>query len=228
MHLAPIVRRLAPLALLVAPALWPGCKCVEVSDVPAETSAPAITTAFRDTFDRASLGSDWKDTSDDKAYRIENGELVVKSSFNHPLWLARPIPRDAKIDFDCWSNDDAGDLKVEVWGDGKSFSTDRVGAYTSSAYNFIFGGWHNQLSTLARMHEHGDDRQSRADPRVEKGRHYHFTISRKGTRVEWRIDGQPFLSLDDSQPLEGPGHDHFAFTNWEAELHFDNLVIVPQ
>jgi hypothetical protein len=33
--------------------------------------------------------------------------------------------------------------------------------------------------------------------------------------------------MNDPEPLEGPGHDHFAFNDWEAELWFDNLHIQP-
>jgi hypothetical protein len=217
--MTPLLRAL----LLSALAVNPGCTCTDIGQ---QSAAPAITAPFRDGFDRAALGPDWRAT-DESAYRIVDGELVAKAAYNHPLWLARPIPRDAVVELDCWSNDDAGDLKVEVWGDGHSFATDRVGAYTSTAYNFIFGGWHNQLSTLARMHEHGDDRQVRREPRVVKGRRYHFTITRKGGRIDWLVDGQPFLAFDDPQPLEGPDHAYFGFNDWEAELHFDNLQIRP-
>lgn len=213
---------------LVALAVSPGCTCTEIGNEPTAASAPAITGPYRDDFDRAALGPDWKATDEGgTAFRIVGGELVVSGGENHPLWLRRPLPRDVKIDFDCFSNDDAGDIKVEVFGDGKSFSTDRVGAYTSTSYNLIFGGWHNQLSTLARLHEHGEGRLTRSDVRVEKSRHYHFTITRKGNHLEWLIDGQPFFAFDDPEPLAGPGHDHFAFTDWQAELHFDNLRISP-
>jgi hypothetical protein len=210
-------------ATLAATSTVGGCTCSATA--PVET-APPITAAFEDHFDRAELGPDWHPTTDG-AYRIEGGELVVRNANNHPLWLARPIPRDAVIEFDAWSNDDAGDIKCEAWGDGRSFATDRVGAYTSTAYNFIFGGWHNQLSTLARMHEHGEDRQLRRDPKVVKGRHYHFTITRKGAHLDWRVDGQPFLAFDDPRPLDGDDHRFFNFNDWEAELHFDNLKITP-
>jgi hypothetical protein len=222
----PLPRRAAGaarLAVAVALSMSPGCTC---TDLGPEPKLQPITSAFRDDFDRAAIGPDWRAT-DESAYSIVNGELVARNAYNHPLWLARPIPRDATIEFDCWSNDDAGDLKVEVWGDGHSFSTDRVGAYTSTAYNFIFGGWHNQISTLARMHEHGEDRQVRRDVRAEKGRRYHFAITRKGAHIEWRIDGAPFLSFDDPQPLEGPQHAYFGINDWEAELHFDHLTITP-
>lgn len=214
--------RLAALLLL---ALNPGCTC---QDTDLGGTRPPIAAPFADDFQRFALSSDYLDTSDDHAWHIVDGELVVAHAYNHPLWLKRALPRDAVIEFDCWSNDDAGDLKVEAWGDGKSFATDRVGQYTSTAYNFIFGGWHNQVSTLARMQEHGEDRQTRREPRVEKGRKYHWRISRKGAHVDWSIDGQPFLSLDDPAPLDGPGHDHFGFQDWEAELHFDNLKVTPQ
>ncbi len=212
-------------AALLLLAINPGCTC---KDIDVAAPPPAITTPFSDDFQRYALTSDYFDSSDDHAWHIVDGELVVKNAYNHPLWLKRAIPRDAVIEFDCWSNDDAGDLKVEAWGDGKSFATDRVAQYTSTAYNFIFGGWHNQVSTLARMHEHGEDRQTRREPRVEKGRKYHWRIARKGNHVDWSIDGQPFLSMDDPAPLAGDGHDHFGFQDWEAELHFDNLKITPQ
>jgi hypothetical protein len=204
-------------------AINPGCTCTDVA-----SSGPAATAPFADDFDRAAVGADWLDTSDNQAYQIENGELVARNAKNHPLWLKRAIPRDATIELDCWSNDDAGDLKVESWGDGKSYSTDPIGAYTSTSYNFIFGGWHNTISTLARMHEHGEDRQTRNQPRVEKGRRYHWRIERKGGHVDWQIDNQPFLSFDDPAPLDGDGHRFFSINDWEAELHFDRLRITPR
>lgn len=237
--LAPIYTggmRTAPLAcalLTLAVALDPGCTCSDVA--PASPSSQPPVASFTDDFNRAELGPDWRPTDDAHAWRLDNGELVVRLAYNHPLWLARAIPRDATVEFDCWSNDDAGDLKVEVWGDGKSFSTDKIGAYTSTAYNFIFGGWHNQLSTLARMHEHGEDRLTRHDVKVEKGRHYHWRIRRKGGHIEWTITdatngatigSEPFFKLDDPEPLDGAGHAFFSFNDWEAELHFDNLKIV--
>jgi hypothetical protein len=68
---------------------------------------------------------------------------------------------------------------------------------------------------------------SRSDVRVEPGRHYHWRISRRGSQLNWEVDGQPFLQLDDPAPLSGPGQDAFAFSGWEARVHFDNLRITP-
>src|SRR3954465_7407431 len=73
-----------------------------------------------DDFERAQIGDAWLTTGGGN-WRIEKGELVVDHAYNHPLWLKKPIPEDAVIELDCWSNEDYGDLKVEAWGDGKSF-----------------------------------------------------------------------------------------------------------
>jgi hypothetical protein len=177
-----------------------------------------------DDFERAALGDAWYATGGN--WRIDKGELVIDHAYNHPLWLKKPIPQDAVIELDCWSNDDVGDLKVEAWGDGKGFATEA--SYTATSYVFIFGGWHNTLGVLARMNEHGADRRARGDQRVVKGKKYHWRIARRGGQIDWQIDGKPFLSTDDPSPLHGGEHSYFGFNDWEAELHFDNLKITPQ
>jgi hypothetical protein len=207
-----------PLALIVAfvaaSATVAGCKIEKLP--PAGPSS--------DDFQRGELGDAWQSTGG--SWRIDKGELVVDHAYNHPLWLRRPIPENAVIEVDCWSNDDIGDLKLEAWGDGKSFATSV--SYTATSYVFIFGGWHNTISALARMNEHGGDRRVRMDTRVERGKKYHWRISRRGGHIDWQVDGKPFLTFDDPRPLEGREHSYFAFNDWEAELHFDNLKIAPQ
>jgi hypothetical protein len=177
-----------------------------------------------DDFERAAIGDAWNVTGG--PWRLDGGELVVDHAYNHPIWLRKPIPEDAVIEVDVWSNDDAGDLKLEAWGDGKSAATST--SYTATSYVFIFGGWHNQLSGIARMNEHGADRKMRGDVRVVKGQKYHWRIAKKGGHIDWQIDGKPFMSYDDRSPLDGSGHSFFGFNDWEAELHFDNLKITPQ
>lgn len=178
---------------------------------------------FTDNFDRADLGPEWRETG--PGWRIENGALRGQNVHNHPLWLRRKLPRDARIEFDAWSESPAGDLKCEAWGDGESFA--RQASYTATSYVIIFGGWFNRLNVIARMDEHAPDRRVRQGPRVEPNRHYHFTIERRGRLLKWAIDGEPMLEWDDPDPLAGPGHEHFAFNDWEALVHFDNLVITP-
>jgi hypothetical protein len=201
-------------AVLVAVlALASGCKV--------EKLAPAG--PFADDFDRAQLGERWLVTGAN--WRLADNAVAVDHAYNHPLWLKQPIPDDAVIELDCWSNDPGGDLKIEAWGDGQSFA--QTVSYTATSYVFIFGGWHNQISAIARMNEHGNDRRVRSDKRVVPGQRYHWRITRKGGHIDWEIDGQPFLAFDDPHPLRGNEHAFLGFNDWEAELHFDNLKITP-
>ncbi|MBI5513817.1 MAG: hypothetical protein HY909_08610 [Deltaproteobacteria bacterium] len=182
-----------------------------------------ITQRFEDAFERTTLGPDWRETG--SGWRIENGSLRGENVRNHPLWLTRRLPRDARIEFDAWSDSPAGDLKCEVWGDGQSFA--QQASYTATSYVVIFGGWGNRYNVLARMDEHAPDRRQRVGPRVSLGRRYHFQVERQGRRLQWLLDGNPMLEWDDPDPLAGPGHEYFAFNDWEALVHFDNLVITP-
>lgn len=194
----------------------------------AEAEAPRYPPgAFQDNFERRELGPDWLAT-DPSSVRIEGGAVTLQGGHNHPVWLIRPIPANAAIDLDCWSESPDGDLKVEIWGDGKSFHVgDPHQEYTSSGYVFIFGGWRNTASVLAKQHEHAANRVTRSDRPVEPGRHYHWRIARTAGRISWAIDGQNFLSLDDPSPLSGPEHQYFAFSDFEAKVHFDNLRVEP-
>ncbi|MCK5795842.1 MAG: hypothetical protein KAI47_01570, partial [Deltaproteobacteria bacterium] len=142
------------------------------------------------------------------------------------LWLKRPIPHNAEIEVDVRSDSPDGDIKLEVWGDGESFSP-RGGTYLASSYVFIFGGWGNTISAICRLDEHGKDRKERRDVKVEKGKTYHWKISRKGKKIDWFIDGKPFLSMNDPAPLEGKNHAYLGFNNWASAITYDNLTIKP-
>ena len=195
---------------------------------------PELRGAFADDFERADVGGDWRNTGG--PYQIKNGKLTFANAHNHPLWLRRRLPRDVKIELDCASFSPDGDLKVELFGDGETFQSDeavrRDEIYIASGYVLIFGGWRNSRSVLVRENEHEwqikpASAPIRVAPRVEPGRTYHWTITRRGGRIEWLVDGQPFLSRDDPAPLSGKGHDHFGVNGWEAEVTFDNLRIQP-
>lgn len=202
------------LALVVALPLSVGaCKTVE-----------PITAPWTDDFERKEIGPDYHNTGG--PYRIENGKLRIKGAYNKPLWLNKPIPRNAEVSFEVRSDSPSGDIKVEIWGDGKTFAKHR-GSYLASSYVFIFGGWGNSISALCRLDEHGKDRKERRGVRVVKGKTYKWTIRRKGNNVSWLIDGKPFLAMDDTAPLEGKNHAYFGFNNWSSDLSFDNLSIKP-
>jgi len=176
---------------------------------------------FRDDFERESLGDIWHNTGG--PYEIREGRLHVRGARNKPLWLRRVLPRDARITVDVRSESPEGDIKLEVWGDGSSRATSE--SYTATSYVFIFGGWNNSSNVIARMNEHGDDRVVGQRLPVTQGQTYRLKIERQGDTVTFFVDDQQIAEMQDDEPLEGRGHDHFAFNNWQSDLFFDNLVI---
>ena len=205
-------------SLLTILALAAGCK---VKD------PPPISKVWTDKFERTELGPDFYATGD--GYQVKDGAMSAKGAHNHPLWLRAKLPRNVRIEFDCWSTENRGDIKVEVFGDGRSFDPDG-GGYTATGYEIIFGGWYNSKSMIARLDEHGADTVSRPLPKVVPNKHYHWKIERSGKKISWwisEVGSEIFLAFDDTQPLEGPGHEYFAINNWETDTWFDNVVITP-
>ena len=184
---------------------------------------PPVTARWTDSFDRAKPGLDYLRTG--PGFEVRDGALVASGTHDHPLWLRKKLPHDVRIEFDAWSSDD---VKVEVFGDGKSFAPD-PGRPTSTGYELIFGGPKSTRSVLARLDEHGKDIVQRALPKLEPGRHYHWKIERSGTTLTWWIDDlqTPFLVMNDPHPLEGTGHEYLGFDGGPADTWFDNLVITP-
>lgn len=186
---------------------------------------PPIDQSYLDDFARAGLGPDYNRTG--TGYRIVDGALNARGAHNHPLWLARKLPPgDLQIDLDAWSTSPDGDIKVELYGDGRSFDPDG-NRYTATGYVLVFGGWKNSKSIITRMDEHGGEMSSRTSPRVVAGQRYHWRIVRRAGTIEWFVDDMttPFLRYQDPQALGGLGHEYFAFNNWETDTWFDNLLI---
>lgn len=178
---------------------------------------------FKDDFERADLGTNWNSTGG--GWAIRDGQLRIRSARNKPLWLRRKLPNDVRIQFDVHSESPAGDIKVEVFGDGVSKA--ETTSYTATSYVVIFGGWVNTLNVIARMNEHGDDRVVGTPYKVVQGKSYHMKIERRGSTITAWVDDHELAKMTDPKPLSGPGHDHFAFNDWEAELWFDNLRVDP-
>jgi hypothetical protein len=65
------------------------------------------------------------------------------------------------------------------------------------------------------------------DDAVVPGRTYRWVITRKGGQIDWKIDGQPFLSWSDPAPLYGDDKGYLGFNNWQSDVYFDNLTIRP-
>jgi hypothetical protein len=185
---------------------------------------PAIGSAgFSDDFERSSLGEVWHNTGG--PYELRDGRLHVRGARNKPLWLRRRLPRDARIELDVRSESPEGDIKLEVYGDGVSRA--ETESYTATSYVVIFGGWGNSTNVIARMDEHADDRAVGPRRAVEQGRWYHLVVERRGDTIRATVDDHELATMQDADPLEGRGHEYFAFNNWQSDLSFDNLRISP-
>ncbi len=156
-------------------------------------------------------------------YEVRDGALRVQGAKNRPLWLVPPLPCNVQLDFTARSESPDGDIKFEIFGDGRSFA--RQASYTATGYVFIFGGWQNSVSTIVRQDEHRARLVTDERRRVEPGRTYRFSVRIRGGSIDWQVDGEPFLHADDPAPLCGPGRAHFAFNSWSVPLVFDDLSI---
>jgi len=195
---------------------------------------PRLTEVFYDFFERAEVGPDYLLTTPN--YRVQGGRLCVSGAHNHPAWLRRALPVNARIEYDATSASPDGDIKAESWGDGMSQARG-VSYGDATSYLAILGGWKNTKHLLARLDEHApgqptvlvdpSGRNLKARP-VAAGHAYHFKVERSdGRTVVWLVDDIELVTLTDPNPLKGPGHRYFAFNDWEVPICFDNLKITP-
>lgn len=181
------------------------------------------------------LGPAWYE-SGTNVWTLQNGRVCGANAKNHGLWLQRTLPVNARIEFDAISSSPDGDLKVEVWGDGRS-AAKGISYTDATGYIVIFGGWHNTLHKIARLNEHGTDaKQIKIDAKsddpteqpVTAGQLYHFKIERNdGKTIRWSVNNTEYLTYADPAPLTGAGHDHFGFNDWEVPVCFDNVKVTP-
>ena len=181
-----------------------------------DTTKTTATVPFADDFDRATLGENWSHYGGD--WIIDKGSVYSIYAINIPLFLNVELPRDVVVEVDVMSETGDVDSKIELMTDGRRHE---------SGYIFILGGWSNSLSCIARMDEHGRDRKVRQPTGVNGNKWYRWRVEKKGGDIKWLIDGKPYLAFQDEEPLEGPGHDRLAFTNWQNKVRYDNLRIWP-
>ncbi|MBI3205965.1 MAG: hypothetical protein HYZ29_30795 [Myxococcales bacterium] len=209
----------------------PAAVAAAAPKAPAGAADAPVTGVYYDAFDRGELGAEWNATNPE--WRIVGGRLCGQRAKNHPVWLRRKLPANARIEFDAVSTSPDGDLKVEIWGDGKGFA--KGTSYTdATSYLAIFGGWKNQFHVLARIDEHAPGRPEvkvsaggdlKARP-VVANTVYHFKVERAdGKTVRWFVDDIELISFTDPAPLKGEGHEHLGFNDWEVQVCFDNLQI---
>lgn len=189
-----------------------------------ESASPIA--SFADDFQRDLPGPVWFDTIG--RYVIDRGVLTISGGYNHPLWLRKPLPRELEITLRARSLTPDGDLKIELFGDGKSFAFNR-GRYFSTGYVLCQGGWNNSKTFIARRDEHDPRLLATTRFPVETGKWHEWRITThfEGPRlvISWWIDGNPALRLVDPDPLYGPKNQFFGFSNWKSDASFDDLRI---
>lgn len=226
-------RWLGPVAATFGLLLLFGCEGCEKT-----AAVQALSLPFQDNFDRPSLGQNWF-TERPGRWQIEydtktkKGHLCVWQSRNMPLFLRKTLPRNVVIEFDAVAHHREGDVKVELFTDGRFHAT---------GYVLVHGGWNNKWSIIDRLDEHNrnckylknrrtHENNLRVNCRkIKRGgpvqnRRYRWKIIRSGDTVQWFIDNRLFLKYQDPMPLEGKSHRHFAFSNWISRVCFDNLKI---
>lgn len=195
-------------ALAALAFVMPGCK----------RHAPAAgkTLPYQDRFEREELGPDWQISGGQ--WKIDRGQVYTTGANNAPLFLNVDLPADLVVEVDVMSESDIVDSKIELMTDGRTHQ---------SGYIFILGGWGNRLSVIARLDEHGADRIVKEPTGVTGKRAYQWRIEKKGGELRWLIDQKPYMSFSDPKPLDGPGHNRLAFSNWQNQVRYDNLRIWP-
>jgi hypothetical protein len=196
--------------------------------------AAVLSEEFSDDFERETLGPNWNATS--SVWRIDSGRLCGERAKNRGVWLAKRLPKNARIEFVATSGSPSGDIKAEVWGDGAS-AAKGTSYVDATSYIVIFGGWKNSLHVLARLDEHASNRREvrlipgsddlRTAP-VAEGRSYRFEIERSdGHTVRFSVDDTLIHTFDDPEPLAGPGHEYFGFNDWDVPVCFDDVLVTP-
>jgi hypothetical protein len=182
----------------------------------ADRLEPTVSLPYADRFERKALGDAWYASGGH--WTVQESQLVSTGAHNAPLFLKAALPDDVVLEVDVRPQGRHVDAKVELMTDGLRHQ---------SGYVFVLGGWDNTISTIARLDEHERGRVEKRPTAIRPGRDTHWRIEKQGGSLRWFVDGELYLEREDPNPLEGPGHDRFAFGNWKNHVAYDNLQIWP-
>jgi hypothetical protein len=207
--------RLAVLLACVTAAAW---SCTRTPPATVEPAAwlQGGKLVFQDDFNRDTLGPDWTSTS--ATWHLEAGRLADEGAKNEGAWLNRDLPANVRVEFTAWSLPPAqgqfrGDMKCEAFGHSRAHE---------SGYSFVFGGWANSLSIIARQGEHAPDRKETPGQAVVADRPYKWAVVRQAGSLYWFLDGALYLTYEDANPVGGGA---FGFNNWISRLRFDDFKV---
>ena len=99
---------------------------------------------YSEDFEGSGMPSDWSTKS--PVWKVAQGKLTGARAENEGVWLSHPLPEQVRVTFDVSSASSDGDIKFEIFNDGKTHQSGYIG---------IFGGWKNSLNIIARLNEIG-------------------------------------------------------------------------
>lgn len=193
---------------LVALALLPAC---QVRD------PPPVTGRWQDTFERGSIGRNYRQTG--PGYALAAGRLTATDAHGRPLWLRKRLPHDVRVELDAGTSDPAGELRVELFGDGEG---DPEGPQpVASGYAFALTGSEARLDRPGALPTTATVARGAATT--------HWKLERSGRTVRWFVGDMQHavLTYVDPRPLEDDTHAYFGFVDGTDATWFDNLVITP-
>ncbi len=176
------------------------------------------TPLFTDSFERNSLGDDWRMVGGHA--KITNGWLRVTSNHGNDVYavIRRPFPDNIRVEFDARfprTLEYAGDLACFVGGD--EHRCDGAG------YCLAFGSEGNICSRIQRE---GVDIRLTTEHVAELGRTYKIAAEMVDGHLVLFVDGQQILNYLDMIPLAGVGHDHVGLVTFKHGAEFANVRVL--
>ena len=120
-----------------------------------------------------------------------------------PAWLRRKLPHDVVVEVDACPRARPATSSWRCSATANRSIPTRPATPLRGTCSCSAAG--ATASVIGRQGEHGDGPRSSAGTAVETNRSYQFTITRRGGPLDWLVDGQPFLSWTDPEPLTGSG-----------------------
>lgn len=238
--------RALPLVLVVLLAALPfSCRQITMKD--------SDSLLYAENFDGLSDGPNlpagwWREGS--KAVSIENGTLRADANPDNngedyeasTIWLNRQFRGDIRVDFDAHVLASEGDKNnINFFFLFSDPSGRPLHASRSERADANYGKYHKLhgyvFTFLANGHPDRARFRLRDDPgfnlllenntyECRRGKTYHITVTKKGNRITYAVDGQVFLDFIDD--IANPEHQVgiIGFRTWRTDLWWDNIQVI--